>query len=193
MGSHLRHHHKHGVPDYDALILLNHEWETLCEWIISWTDFELWGYCRHEPPLITITSDASCYGWAAHTFPLTWESRGHFDALERMDHHNIQENLAGNRGTVAYAEQVGLCGSISEHFGVRIPVCIKREQDNKAVIKVNDALMCKSTRLCETTNAHQDYLDYRGLQEVMGFISGKTMDTERQADTGSRKRSTWPR
>jgi hypothetical protein len=142
---------------------------------------------------VVLTSDASEYGWWGHTTPQEWECGGHFNALERSDHHNIQEDEAGNRTTVAYSEATGFRGEVCPTLGVLIPKCILREQDNKTVIKVVNKRMVRSVRMCQTQKLHHDFLDYAGLQELGSFISGKIMDTERVADRGSRQTSKWPR
>ena len=188
----LRHHTVNGTTNYDAKVPVAACWVTLCVWIIEWADFELWAYMRLEVPSLTLTSGASEYGWAAHTFPITWRIKGHFTEEERANHHNVQEGMAGNKGTVAYSEQTGLRGKMDLKLEVVIPICVKREQDNKTVIKAHASMMSRSIRICETTIEHSNYCDMRALQEDMGFIAGTVMDTERIADTGSRKTSKWP-
>jgi hypothetical protein len=53
--------------------------------------------------------------------------------------------------------------------------------------------MIKSVRMSATALEHMDYTDYKGLQEIGDFISGKVMDTLRIADKGSRQTSQWHR
>jgi hypothetical protein len=169
--------------DYDVEVPITDALVALCKWIGVWTNHELWGYFRLETPTVTLTSDASPWAWSGHTNPPTWTMRGTFTAELLGVHHNEQEEEAGDRTTEGYLESTGLAGTPVA------PIYFAREQDNRTVIKVVSANMCRSVSICRRRLRHLQYLDFRSVQEVPVFISGKVMDNLRLADKGSRERT----
>jgi hypothetical protein len=187
MGSNIRRNILKGTVDYDALVPVTHVWVALCEWMLQWTDHDLWHYMRREAPRHMLTADASEFGWCGHNEDQSWVRRGLFSPAEQLENHNVQEGAGGDHTLVLFGEEFDIRGT------PELPVCIGQETDNKTVRKCLSALMCRSLALCRQLSATMDWMDYRSIQSWSVYIPKRVMDYERVADQGSRQISRWYR
>ena len=187
MATNIRYHTRRGTTNYDGWVKITPTWIALCDWIIEWTDHELWRHMRLETPTTTLTADASEYGWCGHNNEQSWIRRGLFTTTEQSHHHNIQEGLAYNKTIQYFVEETKLFGTLHN------PICITQETDNKIVLKCNRALSCKALQLCCHRDQLQDWMDFRHIQSHPVYIPKTTMDQNRIADVGSRRASHWHR
>lgn len=178
---------RHG-GDYDARVHLNIDWLDSIDWVLNWSDWELWSWMRANPVSIVVCTDASEYGIGMHEHPLPpkgYSQRRHLRATERTLHHNIQEGIAaieGQQGIVQFYNLQGEPGN---------PLTIGNETDNTMIEKLIAKGSCRSAEACRRLRAHYDFLDARLLQAVPIFQSGQTMETARTSDALSRRKSRW--
>lgn len=188
LAKHLRDHR----GSYDALVTPGQTWAPAVRWVLQWTDWDLWAHMRLPPPRHQLTADASPWSAGAHT--QSWNTGEYratypFNGAELGLHHNIQENKATRAAVVGFAEFSGLCRTIPDDDTPLTVINV--ESDNTMNIRLVNKHRSKSIIASTQTIAFADFTDVFRIAVTASFISGRTMDTHRHADSDSRAKSKW--